>query len=457
MRIPADFLASLAALLVAYYLRAQENLFFDIFKKPDLGSFPQFSIYLKFAFLASLVFIILVGLLGSYSLKIKDSLSVEIRKIFSASIIGLMAVITYYFFIREFPFSRLILFYAFALEFLFVSSGRIIIKSIQRYMLRLGIGRRRIIFVGDNSITDELISRYSKSFNFDIFGSAKDFNDLQVLINKNKQIEEVIQTQDDRKQAEEIIDFCRANHFQYHFVPNLLEMHKSNIEISAFGGFPLISLRPTPMDGWGKVIKRIFDIFGSGLGLIILSPIFLLLAVAIKLDSPGTVFFTFSDDRARKIKRIGERGRAFVCLKFRTMKMGTHALRYTKLAEMNLRKGTPLVKIKDDPRITRVGAFLRRFSIDELPQLWNVFKGEMSLVGPRPHLPEEVAKYEQNHKFLLTIKPGITGLPQISGRSDLPFNEEVELDTYYIENWSLWMDIKILIKTVFVVVKPYKE
>ena len=132
------------------------------------------------------------------------------------------------------------------------------------------------------------------------------------------------------------------------------------------------------------------------------------------------------------------------------MRDGTHGLRYSKLAEQNARKG-PLVKIKNDPRITRFGQLLRKTSIDELPQLWNVFKGEMSLVGPRPHLPEEVANYENHQRFLLTIKPGITGLSQISGRSNLDFEEEVRLDSYYIKHWSPFLDLKIMLKTLFVV------
>ncbi|MEK7524154.1 MAG: sugar transferase [Patescibacteria group bacterium] len=139
------------------------------------------------------------------------------------------------------------------------------------------------------------------------------------------------------------------------------------------------------------------------------------------------------------------------------MKMGTHQLRYTDLAHRNIRKGTPLVKIQNDPRVTRVGKILRRFSLDELPQLWNVLCGEMSLVGPRPHLPEEVEKYQRHHKFVLAIKPGITGLTQISGRSDLPFEEEVRLDTFYIENWTFFLDIKIMLKTILVVLRPYRE
>ena len=129
------------------------------------------------------------------------------------------------------------------------------------------------------------------------------------------------------------------------------------------------------------------------------------------------------------------------------------SLRYTELADQNLRSEGPLVKIKDDPRVTRVGNFIRRWSIDELPELLLVFIGHMSLVGPRPHLPEEVAKYENHHRKLLTIKPGITGLAQVSGRSDLLFEEEAKLDIYYIENWSLMLDLSILFKTPLAVVK----
>jgi lipopolysaccharide/colanic/teichoic acid biosynthesis glycosyltransferase len=131
-------------------------------------------------------------------------------------------------------------------------------------------------------------------------------------------------------------------------------------------------------------------------------------------------------------------------------------MRYKELADLNIREGGPLVKIKDDPRITRVGKFIRRFSIDELPELFLAFSGKMSLVGPRPHLPEEVAKYERHHKKVLTLKPGITGLAQISGRSDLSFEEEVRLDTYYIENWSFLLDLTILLRTPLAVLKGRK-
>jgi exopolysaccharide biosynthesis polyprenyl glycosylphosphotransferase len=456
LRIPVDFLAALGALWGAYFLRAREDVLPDFFKRPDLGSFPTIPQYMELSLAGAIALLILLALFRLYALKVTDSLSAEIRKIFSASLIWLMASITYYFVIRQFPFSRLVLFYAFAFLFLFVSVGRIIIKNFQRYLLQKGIGKRLIIFVGENAITNELKDILERSLSARILGIAKDFHDLSEMLGEGKDAEEIIQTQDDHEQAEHIIDFCREHHLQYHFVPDLLEVHRSNIEISALGGIPIISLRPTPLDGWGRVLKRSFDLIGSSIGLILLSPVLLIIAIAIKLDSAGTIFFRFLDG-GELAHRIGERGRPFHCLKFRTMKMGTHNMRYRELAGRNLRQGTPMVKIQNDPRITRVGNFLRRFSLDEIPQLWNVFKGEMSLVGPRPHLPEEVENYDQHHKFLLTIKPGITGLAQISGRSDLPFEEEVRLDTYYIENWSLWLDMKIFLKTVLVILKPYRE
>lgn len=457
LRIPVDFCAAFAALLFSYWLRAQEDLFAAIFKKPDLGTFPPFPVYVKIALISSVVYLVVLALFKLYSMRVQERMTSELRKIFMASLIWLMAAITYYFFLRQFPFSRLVLFYAFALTFIFVGAGRIIIKSLQVFLLKKGVGQRRVVLVGENNISEELKDFLGFSKAVLVLGVVKDFAGLEKFAGEHEHLEEIIQTQDDRSEAEKIIAFCRSSHLQYHFVPDLLEVHRSNVEISAVGGLPLISLLPTPLDGWGKVVKRAFDIAASAFGLVVLSPFFAIIAAAIKLDSPGTVFFRYLDDGKKRVYRVGEKGKRFHCLKFRTMKAGTHSMRYGELADKNLRRGTPLVKIKNDPRVTRVGAFLRRFSIDEMPQLWNVLKGEMSFVGPRPHLPEEVERYERQHQFLLTIKPGITGLAQISGRSDLPFSEEVRLDTYYIENWSLLLDIKIMFKTIFVVLRPYGE
>ena len=222
-------------------------------------------------------------------------------------------------------------------------------------------------------------------------------------------------------------------------------------ELTEYAGLPIMEVKKTPLEGWGRIIKRLFDMVASLILIVILSPILLAIAAAIKLDSHGPIFFSRRDDNS-PLFRVGQGGKIFRYFKFRSMRDRS----YKELAELNLRKEGPLVKIKNDPRITRVGKFIRRFSIDELPELFLVLVGKMSLVGPRPHLPEEVAKYERHHKKVLTLKPGITGLAQISGRSDLSFEEEVKLDTYYIENWSFLLDLTILLRTPMAVLRGRK-
>jgi lipopolysaccharide/colanic/teichoic acid biosynthesis glycosyltransferase len=195
--------------------------------------------------------------------------------------------------------------------------------------------------------------------------------------------------------------------------------------------------------------KRAFDLFFGSLMLLLTLPFWLLIGLAIKLDSLGPIFFArYPNDKL--VLRVGHGGRLFHFVKFRSMQINDHKCRY----KMKSHRAGPLVKIKNDPRVTRVGSFLRRTSLDELPNLIAVIKGDMSLVGPRPHLPEEVAKYPKKALGVLAVKPGLTGLPQVSGRSDLNFTKEVKLDLEYIEKWSLWLDCKILFRTALVVLFP---
>lgn len=184
--------------------------------------------------------------------------------------------------------------------------------------------------------------------------------------------------------------------------------------------------------------KRILDIIGSVLGLAVIAPFTPLIALAIKLDSRGPVFV--------RIERVSAGKTVKVC-KFRSMIEGAHAIR-PRLADLNERKDGPFFKIKNDPRLTRVGKFIRKFRLDEFPQLWNVLRGELSLVGPRPHEPEEVARYPKEYAHVALAKSGVTGLSQVNGASALPFLKEFELDSYYLKNQSLWMDLKILGKTI---------
>ncbi|MBP7819393.1 sugar transferase, partial [Candidatus Gracilibacteria bacterium] len=225
-----------------------------------------------------------------------------------------------------------------------------------------------------------------------------------------------------------------------------LSLVEHNFTAENIQGLLMLNLQKTPLTGWGRINKRLFDFSISLVALSILAPFFLIIAAAIKLESKGTVFFRYLDD-GKVATRIGQSGKHFYCYKFRSMKANTHNHRYQELSDQNQRSG-PIVKIKNDPRITKIGKLLRRFDFDELPQLINVLIGNMSLVGPRPHLPEEVSKYDENARFVLTIKPGITGMAQVSGRSSLNFDDEIKLDTYYIEHWSLLLDIKILLKTI---------
>ena len=471
IRIPIDYLLTLVAFLIAYEIRHVTDLIPGIQLPITLSVFPEFSEYILTSSIAAGLLIIIFMVAGLYNLKRPERLNKQITKIFASSLIWLLGIITYYFLIRTFPFSRLALIQTWIFTFVLVSTGRIILQLFQNLLYRRGIAQTRVLLIGANKNAEELLHNYFKNPQYACLGYLDDqnhnFRKLHYLgtiehlenIVKHHQIEKIIQTKEhfSEKTEQNLLEYCRENQLEYSFIPSQLEMQTSNVEIETSNGIPIISLKPTPLDGWGRIYKRAFDFFGSLFGILLLWPFMLIIAILIKIDDPsGTIIFKYLDD-GKKVKRVGQKGKLFDFLKFRTMIPKSHNLRYTDLAELNTRKDTPMVKIKNDPRVTKIGGVLRKTSLDELPQLFNVLWGDMSLVGPRPHLPEEVANYQKHHKFVLTIKPGITGMAQTSGRSDLDFEREVKLDTYYIENWSLLLDIKILIKTILVVFKRYEE
>ena len=464
LRVPLDFLAVLLGFFLGYELRLKGDFIpghqFDLNPEQLL----PLAEYFKFSLIFAGMFIAVFILFGLYNLKNTEKLSSELKKILTHSVIWLLVMLAYFFIIREVFFSRLVLGFSFAITVGIIMGGRIILSMIENRLLAMGIGRRKVLLIGANKISRRIAEKFIKDPHYKVAGylvarHAKidglkklgTIKDLAKVVRRYK-IEEIVQTSQNLTEIQdhEILAFCQENHLQYRFVPDILAVERSNVEIVPVAGYPLIHLKPTPLDGWGKVYKRIFDIFASGIGILLLSPLLTAVAIGIKLDSKGPILFSRLDDGSPAC-RVGQHGKTFQFFKFRTMKHKTHNMRYCELAEKNSRGKGPLVKIKDDPRITRLGKFLRRTSIDELPQLWNVFIGHMSLVGPRPHLPEEVEKYENHHKFLLTIKPGITGLSQINGRSNLDFETEVRLDSYYIKHWTPFFDLKILLKTVFVV------
>ena len=224
--------------------------------------------------------------------------------------------------------------------------------------------------------------------------------------------------------------------------PALTDVAGPRIHTQPVAGLPMIHVTTPKLQGTKAIAKRTFDIVGAGMALFFLFPVLLVVGLAVKLDSPGPAFFHQD--------RVGKGGAPFRMHKFRSMVVDAEA----RLKELhaNSEGNGVLFKMKADPRITRLGAFIRRFSLDELPQLWNVLSGDMSMVGPRPPLPSEVEIYEDYVHRRLMVKPGITGLWQVSGRSNLSWDDSVRLDLYYVENWSLMQDLVILFRTVKAVV-----
>ncbi|MFH1661538.1 MAG: sugar transferase [Candidatus Falkowbacteria bacterium] len=454
--VPLDFLMIVLAGVSAYYIRFAQ-ITTEI--RPVIFNL-QFSGYLKTVVLVAFFWIIIFALAGLYNIKGARKLIKEIYRVVLACSTGLMLIVILIFIRRELFDSRFIVLMAWILAIIYISMARSLVRLMQRSLFKYGIGVHKIILVGNSKTTDNLIHEFSRKRNsgYEVVKRFRDFsvdteNNLTEFL-KIKNVDEIMQSDPNLTKPEvlRLYNFAQENHITFKYAADLLGTKVLKTEVAEIAGIPIVEVKRTPLDGWGRIVKRFFDIIGSCILIILASPIMALTALAIKIDSCGPVFFSRKDDKS-PLNRIGQGGKPFRYLKFRSMLPGTDNMRYNELADRNLRGEGPMVKIKDDPRITRVGEFIRRWSIDELPEFFLVFTGKMSLVGPRPHLPEEVAKYEHHHKEVLTIKPGITGLAQISGRSDLTFEEEVKLDTYYIENWSLLLDLAILLRTPMAVFK----
>ncbi|MDD3861543.1 MAG: sugar transferase [Candidatus Gracilibacteria bacterium] len=473
IKAPVDFIMTVLAFLVAYKLRLITEPIKGIANPIDYNILPTINEYMNFSLIVAGALVLIFAFGKMYTFQSTTKFSKEISKAALLWAIWAMAMITYFFFTRTFPFSRLAIIYSWGLSFIFIFMGKALVGILESIFLRMNIGRRNLLFIGNNKLTHELSQNLEKEIGYKMIGilgenlkQSDKNNSLKIIgkieefekIIKKYKIDEVIQTASLRSEKEnaDILEICDLNHIAFRFVPDAIEMRRTNIETSTIGTVPIISLNPTPLEGWGKISKRIMDIVGTSLAIIIFSPVMLITAIAIKVDSKGPILFTKLDNGS-PVKRVGQFGGLIPFYKFRSMYPNTDTLRYTQLAKNNIRTDGPLVKIENDPRITKVGKFIRKFSIDELPQLFQVIKGDLSLVGPRPHLPEEVEKYQRKHKFSLTIKPGITGISQVSGRSNLTFDEEMKLDRYYIENWSIWLDLLIILKTFVVIFKGYKE
>ena len=444
--VPIDFLMLIAAGLAAYFLRFQALV--DL--RPVIFEIP-FKWYLDITLAIAFFYLIIFAFAGLYIIAPARKLSHEFAKIFFACSAGIMIIIIFIFFKREFFSSRFIVLAAWLLSIIFVYLGRLIIRGIQKMLYKSGIGTHRVVIVGEDEISKNIINELNRNtgWGYKIVHTIK--NSFEVnsdyLIKLKEEyfkIDEIIQTDPNlsKEKILELLNFCSEHHIIFKYAADLLGAQSSRIEINTIAGIPIVEIKKSPLDGWGRIIKRIFDIVLAVSGLIVLSPFFVIMGLIIKMDSRGSVFVG--------LERVGGKGKKFKLYKFRSMIEGADKLK-KDLLKYNEREDGPLFKMVDDPRVTKVGKFIRQWSIDEFPQLFNILKGEMSLVGQRPHELNEVIHYEKHHKKLLNIKPGLTGLAQISGRNDLKFEEEARLDVYYIENWSFKLDLQILFRTPIIV------
>lgn len=386
----------------------------------------------------------------------------EVSRIISATAAGITLMTAVTFFLQPSPFSRLLLFWALLFIVIILGIARLLRRWILGSLYRQGIAVDNVLVVGSGEagrgVIRTLLARPDLGYRAVGYlddGTSENniglgriphlgnLRDLADVLSKGAADTVFIALPGEmHQQILNLLHTCHAHGIRAQVVPDLLQLNLSGVEFTNMAGIPMLSARDVTASGrltpTGEMTKRLMDLFILTLLAVPAAVIMTLIALAIKLDSPGPVFYTSP--------RVGRDGKLFKMIKFRSMIVGADEQKEA-LQEMNEADG-PLFKIKEDPRLTRSGRFLRRSSMDELPQLVNVFLGQMSLVGPRPPLLEEVALYKPWHMQRLAVTGGMTGIWQVSGRSDLTFDELCLLDIYYIENWSLALDLQILLQTI---------
>ena len=417
-----------------------------------------YTVYLPMSLVLTAILLLFYWLDGAYVVRRGRSWLDEMYSVFRGTFTGIAAVIFIIFLSYGSYYSRLIFFYAGMAILGLLGLSRGLERAVQRERRRRGRGVTRVLIVGageaGRTIMRNLVAR--PEYGYHVVGFVDDMPEkgstdigrfralgstarIPALVSEHN-VDEVIIALPwmAHRKILAIMSQCERQRVRAKVVPDLFQLSLSQVELNDLNGVPLIGVREPLIQGRNLAVKRLVDVAVGGALLVLLAPVMGLIALLIRLDSPGPVIF--------KQTRVGRQGREFTVLKFRTMYAGAERDQ-DRLAERNEASG-PIFKMRDDPRRTRVGKWLRRTSLDELPNFWNVLRGEMSVVGPRPALPKEVEQYQPWHRRRLEAAPGITGLWQVNGRSELGFDEMVLLDLYYIENWSLFLDLKIMLKTV---------
>jgi len=455
-----DALALVAAFVLAYILRGHFGHL--PVAHPIVGT-----TYLKIFLLLLPFWVLVFALMGLYSNSIQEKRFVELGRLLIGSFIGLFFVTSYAYFSLHpvFP-SKLVPVYGFGLAFVFLVIFRSLARGLRSWLYGYGIGITNLLLIGNTKITVELIELLAdyKTSGYRIVGviadKAKaslryphlklfdDFADATSGLNPNR-IHGIVQTElyASGSRNNQILEYAQTHHISYRFVPGNSELFVGNIAVELFrSSIPVIAVHQTALIGWGRVVKRFTDLLFSTIMLVPGIPLMLIIGLLVKIfDFRGPVIY--------KDSRLTRFGSTVKIYKFRTHKQKYSGLTpeqaFEKLGRPELARqyrenGDQLAS---DPRVSRIGGFLRRTSLDELPQLINIFKGDISFVGPRALQAHELEQYSSKD-LILAVKSGLTGLAQVSGRRDLPTPERRKLDVYYVQNWSLWMDCVIIAKTV---------
>lgn len=455
-----DVLALVSAFVGAYLLRVTYD------PRPLVVPVPAMTyLYLLLALVP--FWLVMFGLLGLYSNNTYEKRFSELGRLLVGSVIGFMFVITAEFVMNRpiFP-ARLVPVYGLVLAFLFLVLFRNIIRGIRHILYSYNLGVSNVLIVGNTAVAEELVKTFSANnrSGYRVVGivgkhtypNVKTYSSFAEAIKKigRPRVQLIFQTElyADSEQNNEVLTFAQEHHIAYRFIPGNTELFVGNIDLELFqSSIPVIAVHQTALVGWGRIAKRLFDFSIALLLIIVLLPLMLLISLLVFIFSPGPIFY-----KQQRITRFNSR---FTIYKFRTSKMkytcstkeGFRRMGHPDLYEKWLKNGNYL---PNDPRFTPIGHFLRLTSLDELPQLFNILKGDISLVGPRALVPEEIEMAEGKHG-IVSVKSGLTGLAQVSGRRDISFEERRKLDLYYVQNWSFWLDLVILLKTLRFIV--YKE
>lgn len=462
--VAADFFALAAAFALAYVMRVN-------FDDRHLLTPRDDTTYLIAILFIVPVWLAVLGVLGAYHSLTYNRRLVEWGKLVVGSFIGVLLVIGWEYVTNThiFP-ARLVTVYVLVASFVLLSFEREFLRLLRGFLFRIGKGTSRVLIIGNSDATRDIarnLSNTQKSgFRIVAIAGPKKvlpdgmhvthFTNVESALKAidSLRVNAIIQTDlyDSADRNQIILSAALSRHINYSFIPGEPEFYAGKNTVDVFLGYPIISVSQTPLIGWGAIVKRIFDVITTVPLLIILSPIFIIISILQLIFNPGPMFYVS--------KRLSQYSKPINVIKFRTMgaRYGkTNAVdEFKAMGRDDLAKEYERdFKVDNDPRITWFGKFLRNSSLDELPQLFNVLKGDLSLVGPRPIPKRELdAKFTKNHgALLLSVKSGITGLWQVSGRNDLTTEQRIQLELYYVQNWTFWLDIKILFKTLGVVLR----